>query len=420
VRRGSSKADAPAPDADAGTPATPTVNRLMEATLRDAPVVVYAKDPDLRFVMSNHRHAELMGLRPRDVVGHTDAELFGDEAEAVDTTSLRVLETGTPAISEFPLTLPEGERVFHETIFRLTSPDGRTLGLGGIATDITERRRLEEQLRIRNAELREAIAALERTQAVMVEQKKLASLGSLVAGLSHEINTPLGGAVLSTTLMEEDLDGLAQRLAGRDGAGPEILADLARLRETAGLATANVERIVALTRSFRDMAADHEVAETRHTSLAAWLEGALSSLHPLCRRHQVDLHHHCTSDQELALPSAALQQILTNLITNACVHAFTEAQHDRRVDVTLTRVNDEVLLQVDDNGEGVPPEVRTRVFEPFFTTRRAQGRTGLGLSASYQLATGTLGGMLTVDDAPSGGARFTLRWPANGPAQPTL
>ena len=288
----------PAAAAAGGPPAQPAaMSAFLEAAFRDAPVVVYAKDTALRFVMSNHRHADLLGLQPDDVIGSTDAQLFGDEAAAVDAISASVLSSGLPAVSEFPLTLPEGERVFHETIFRLRSSMGGTLGLAGIATDITERRRLEDQLAQRNVELREALTELKRTQAILVEQEKLASLGSLVAGLSHEINTPLGVAVLATTMVSDTLGELTERMAAAVQLDPLSRSMLDQIRESAELATANVVRAVTLTRSFRDMAADREIVELRRCMLAQWLTEAVATLQPLGQRHSVQLRHLCTSDR---------------------------------------------------------------------------------------------------------------------------
>lgn len=391
------------------------MSAFLSATVRDAPVVVYAKDRDLRFVMSNTEHARLLGRTPEDVVGRTDGELFGEEAHAVDSVSCEVLSTGVPAISEFPLTLPEGERVFHETIFRLRAVDGSLLGVGGIATDITERRRLEARLSASNADLERALSDLERTHALAVEQEKLASLGRLVAGLSHEINTPLGVALLATSMMSDTIATVCARLEAAGVADATIFADLEAVRESAEFAASNVEQAVALTRSFRDMSADRQVAERRWVTPSEWLRGAVETLRPLCTKHSVDVRYRCTADQRVALASGVVHQILTNLVSNACVHAFEADEGGRRVDVELTLDDESLLLVVADNGRGIPSDIRSKVFEPFYTTRRANGGTGLGLSISHQLATGVLGGTLVVGDAPSGGARFTVRWPVSEP-----
>ena len=110
------------------------------------------------------------------------------------------------------------------------------------------------------------------------------------------------------------------------------------------------------------------------------------------------------------LPSGALHQILSNLVANACLHAFDPASTSRIVEVSFVDDGDTVTLLVDDNGRGVPQANRSHIFEPFYTTRRGQGGTGLGLSVSYQLATATLSGTLTVATSPMGGAQFALRW----------
>lgn len=388
------------------------LNRFVEAALRSAPVVIYAKDTALRFVMSNARHAELLGRTPSEVLGHTDAELFGHEADAVDRESVAVLETGQPAINEFPLTLAEGRRVFHETIFRLVSADGETLGLGGIATDITQRRELEQQLAQRNRQLQAALAELEHAQAVLVEQEKLASLGRLVAGLSHEVNTPLGTVVLATSLVEDGLKLLKQQLVALGVDDAAVLDRIEMVQESAELATGNAERAVRLIRSFRNMAADPDVVVLQETTLSEWLDCAMATLTPLCTGRGDKVSHFCESHRRVEVPSVSLHRILSSLLENACQHQA--ARGEAVVRVSLLDDDGMVRLHVDDNGPGVPVHLRTQVFEPFFTTRRALGATGLGLSVSQHLVRATLNGTLTVAESPLGGARFTVAWSVDG------
>ena len=395
---------------------TPTPQELDELTLlraiiAESPVVVYAKDTALRFVLSNREHARLVQLPSEEIVGRTDRDLFGDEAGPVDEASHSVLKTGAASVGEFPLTLPEGERVFYETLFRLCDERGQPIGIGGIATDITRRIELEHEVRAKNARLEATLEELQATRAVAREAERMASLGNLVAGLGHEVNTPLSVAGLTMSVAAEEVRKLSEDLQTRGRISDPTAAGLAKILESIDLAEQQLGRITKLMSSFREVAVDRAQVEVRTTSLTGWLEVAAQTLIPLCRQHGVQLSWKVEGDRTMRLAVGALHQIATNLVVNACVHAFEGKEGPREVSITFCGKEDGLQLRVDDNGRGISAPVAARLFEPFFTTRRGSGGTGLGLHIVYNMSVGTLGGSVHHEARPGGGSSFVVKIP---------
>lgn len=261
-----------------------------------------------------------------------------------------------------------------------------------------------------NAELQAAMATLKDTQTQLVQTEKMASLGGLVAGVAHEINTPVGiGVTAASTLQAQtgDLRALMDQ-------GKMKRTDLVQFLDVAGqsadMILSNLRRAADLVHSFKQVAVDQSSSERRTFDLQDYLQEVLRSLHPKIKKTQVDV--------EIAVPSGimidsypgALAQILTNFVTNALLHAFDEGQAGT-ITIGATREGDWVTLWFADDGKGIPPENLTRIFDPFFTTKRGSGGSGLGMHIVYNLATQMLGGRLSVSSTPGQGTRFDLRMP---------
>ncbi|MCA9691954.1 MAG: ATP-binding protein [Nannocystaceae bacterium] len=376
---------------------------LLQAIAEHAPIVIYAKDAAGRFILSNQRHAALLDLSPAEVMGKREHDLIpADAAAAIDAQTEVAMQSGRTISSEFTIPLPDGEHTFWESVFPLVDAEGRCYGLGGISTDVTERKRMEaEALRTRDA---------------LLQREKMAALGGLVAGVAHEINTPLGVALTAATHGQEILT----RLQGCVERGALTRGDLRRalvdLQDSAALTVENLRRGAHLISSFKKVAVDQSSEAVRRVHLCEWLRDVVASLRPMLRAAGVQHTLRCEPRQSLELAVGALTQIVTNLVQNACVHAFTPAHAERRVELAAAVDGGTLRIECVDNGQGIPAEHLPRVFEPFFTTARGAGGSGLGMHIVHNLVVERFGGQIALD-SDAGGTRWTIELPISGHAE---
>lgn len=275
-----------------------------------------------------------------------------------------------------------------------------------LSRQVDERTR---ELSTKNHELESALGSLRRMQDTLVEREKLASLGHLVAGLAHELNTPMGVALGAAT----HLVGLVTRMTASARDGQVLRGDLDRFiadAERAGnLVESNLAQAARLVRSFKRVSADQASGERRTIDLPSYLSEVMTSLSGLLhRQHTVRLRP--TAPIEIDTCPGALTQVIANLVENAVVHAFPEGRSGT-ITLVAQDLSNRIRITFQDDGVGMSDDVRARLFEPFFTTRRGQGGTGLGLSILYTLVTGTLGGEVTCDSAVGVGTTFTIELP---------
>ena len=266
-------------------------------------------------------------------------------------------------------------------------------------------------LQMANIELRGALERLRQAQRQLLETEKLASLGSLVAGVAHEINTPVGVGVTAASHLQEEARRLARSVAEGRLTRSELERFVRACSEGAELILRNLQRADRLVRSFKQVAVDQASEERRRVDLGQCLAETLTTLGPVLRRsgHRVELQ--CAPGLALETAPGALAQIVTNLVMNSLQHGFREGQSGTaRIDAAL--VAGEVRLDYRDDGTGMDEAVRQRVFEPFFTTRRGQGGSGLGLPIVYNLVTQVLKGRIECSSGPGAGVHFVLVWPA--------
>jgi signal transduction histidine kinase len=280
------------------------------------------------------------------------------------------------------------------------------------------RRALAEYAR----KLEQSLESLETAQKTAVEQQKLAALGGLVAGIAHEVNTPLGVAVTSTSLLTDfvrKLQDAAEQGTATRGLVKRSCADLV---EVLVPLEANLARAARLIRSFKQVAVDRSAVVTRVVSLEEWVRAAMRALAPEVRRYDVTLKVDVPS-MPVRLAAGELEQVLSNLVLNACIHAFPEGSVGRRsIVVTLAHdaKADRLLLRVEDNGAGMTPDVQGRIFEPFFTTKRGQGGSGLGMHIVHQLVRERFGGRITLTSTLGEGTQFEVSIPYGTQALSTI
>lgn len=267
-----------------------------------------------------------------------------------------------------------------------------------------------EQIRRRNEELTRTLDQLRNTQDELVRQEKMASLGGLVAGVAHEINTPLGICVTATSHIEEELHTW-HRLQdeGRFDA-PHVSEMLAELDLTMRVLDGNIRRSAELVRSFKQIAVDQSSGARRHFDLHDYLDEVLLSLKPKLKRSPVAVHVDCPSGLTMDTFPGALSQVITNLVMNALLHAF-EGRSNGTVSITARSEGEDVLLEVVDDGIGMNEADLKHYFDPFFTTKRGSGGTGLGANIVFNQVTNVLGGSIRASSIPGSGLRVSMRLP---------
>jgi signal transduction histidine kinase len=273
--------------------------------------------------------------------------------------------------------------------------------------------RLNAELELRVAE---RSAQLKSTQSQLVEAEKMAALGGLVAGVAHEINTPLGVSVTAVSLLRETYSQMATAVASGRLQRSEVVRLLDQQDKAIDLLESNIARAAHLVDSFKQTAVDQCTDLHEAFELGPLLARTLTSLHPLTRKVCDPVVLSVPADVHMHSYAGSLIQVVTNLLTNAVRHAFSSQPTNARLAVEVSRLGDQrVRIDVRDNGVGMDPAIQRRIFEPFFTTKRGQGGSGLGLSIAYNLVTQRLGGQISVDSAPGQGSCFHLTLPLEAP-----
>jgi len=274
-----------------------------------------------------------------------------------------------------------------------------------------------EALSKANDELRGAMTALKNTQSGLIEAEKLASLGSLVAGVAHELNTPLGNAMTVVTTLEDQLAEMERRVATNTLRRSDLDHHLAEAREGQDILHRNVTKAADLVRGLKQLAVDQTTDMRRQFSLAEVVNEVLIMVRP---RFNHTPYHIATDLTEVSMDSypGPLGQVLTNLVLNALTHAFAGRASGCVTISTRLRDDGQVLLVLRDDGVGIAPEVRRRLFEPFFTTKMGKGGSGLGLHITRNIVMGLLGGTIEVTSEPGQGAEFRVTIPRTAPERP--
>jgi signal transduction histidine kinase len=270
-----------------------------------------------------------------------------------------------------------------------------------------------EQLRRRWLELAGKIGELKQTQEELLQNEKLASLGRMVAGFAHEINTPVGVAVGAVSHGEETVGELEALLERDEVEEAELRERLAILRESSALALSNLRRAAGLVQSFKRSAVDQISEETRRFELRPLLKDVLFSLHNTLKRLPLQIRLDCPEKLAIHGIPGLYDQLFTNLLLNSVQHGFEEGSRAGHLDIRVAvAAAGRLEIEVADDGVGMSPEAQQRAFEPFFTTRRARGGTGLGLYICYTIATARLGGTISCTSQPGQGTRIHLAIPA--------
>lgn len=270
--------------------------------------------------------------------------------------------------------------------------------------------RRTEQLHQRTEELSDTIARLQSTQRQLVEHEKMAALGSLVAGVAHEINTPVGVSVTACSHLDEEIQSLHASFMAGKLTRSAFEQSVEVLRESNTIIGTNLERAANLIRSFKMVAVDQSNEDKRHFKVREYLESVVLALRPQLKKTALAIDLQVDAGLELDSYPGAFSQIFTNLIANSILHGFDPATQGT-ITIRIAVQGDQLIMDYQDDGRGIDASVKGRLFEPFVTTRRNQGGSGLGMHIVYNVVTQMLRGRIAyLDDSPQG-VHFRIQAP---------
>ena len=293
--------------------------------------------------------------------------------------------------------------------FRLDITERKNAELKVLHVEKGAKQELEGRVEERTTELKQALESLRATQEKLVQSEKLASMGRLVAGIAHEINTPLGNAQLVASSIQSRVR--AFRETGRSGLTRKALEQfLSELETGADLVYNNLMRSVELVQDFKDSAVQRGMRKLSSFLLENQMHRIEVLLQPVLKRQSHRFAYTVTEGLAMHTDAGALEQVITNLINNSLIHAFEDISEGHMHLECRTHFQNLVLIYTDD-GNGMEAAILAKIFDPFFTTKLGKGGSGLGMFVVYNLVTTTLGGSIAVDSAPGKGFKCTIEIP---------
>jgi PAS domain S-box-containing protein len=394
--------------------------RLLQQVIDTVPAVINVKDKQLRYVLMNRYMAGIFDIEPADALGRTTSELMSRYgAKKTDEHDKRVLAAGK-GLGFYEEEYVDASGTMRQWLVNklpLLNSDGEIQNIVTVALDIGERKRGELEMRKAKDAAEAALRNLRETQNSLIEAEKLAALGRLVAGVAHEVNNPVGISLTVASSLERKIAMFAEEVA-RGGLRRSSLNDFVESnRDAASQLVANLNRAAELIQSFKQVAADRNYSDKRVFDLADLTEQVVMSLKPGLRKQNLALSVDCEPNLIMNSFPGPYGQVLTNLFFNSVAHAFPGGGGGAVKIKVKESGDDHVEIMFTDNGCGMSPDVRKRAFDPFFTTRRDQGGTGLGLHIVYSIVTNRLGGRIHLSSAPGEGTRIQIVLPRVAPLE---
>ncbi len=261
-----------------------------------------------------------------------------------------------------------------------------------------------------NQELLNTLEKMHQYQNQLVETEKMASLGQMVAGIAHEVNTPIGLGVTASTLMQDRLVVIKEAFEAKKLSSRQLAKFVDESAENLGIIYRNLNRAAELISSFKQVAVDQSSEESRLFNFEQLISEILMSLKPNLKKVQHQVVVECDSSINIKSMPGPITQILINLVMNSLIHAFKGIDKGT-ITITVSLSPNNCNLTYRDNGNGVSEEIKHRIFDPFVTTRRGEGGSGLGMHLVYNLVTQALNGSITIISEPRKGIEFNIVFP---------
>jgi signal transduction histidine kinase len=296
-----------------------------------------------------------------------------------------------------------------ETIVREQTGDIRTASKQ-LRLEVEERKKTQIALEQTNQFLKDSLLRLQETQDHLIRSEKMAALGGLVAGVAHEINTPVGIGVTASSFLAMETRKMAERMAKKEIQMDDMRKYISIASEATAIIENNLKRAGDLIQSFKQVGVDQSNKDRRFFRCREYLDMVLLSLRPKLKKgnHQVIVD--CPEFLEIDSYPGVFSQIVTNFVINSLIHGF-HGESRKIIHISLSQEGEQLRFTYKDNGKGMSLDSVEKVFEPFFTTKRNSGGTGLGLHIVYNLVTQVLQGTIQCTSRPDEGAEFTITAP---------
>ena len=267
-----------------------------------------------------------------------------------------------------------------------------------------------DALKESNQELLSTLEKLHQFQGQLVETEKMASLGDMVAGIAHEVNTPIGLGVTASSLLADKLKEIKAGFDNKTLKSSQLKKFLVDGEENISLIFRNLERAAKLISSFKKVAVDQSSAESRNFNVRELLDEVLLTLNAKLVKANVKATINCPSDLYIHSKPGPINQILINLILNSIYHAF-EGRDNGTITINIMNLSEQLHINYADDGIGIDQSMKSKIFDPFTTTKRGSGGSGLGMHLVYNLVTQALDGHIAVEDTSSQGVNFDIAFP---------
>jgi PAS domain S-box-containing protein len=387
-----------------------------------APIGLACLSRDCRYLLINQRLTEICGISVEGHLGHSVRDCVPALADSVEQIVRSIVETGEPVIG-IEVAGQRADQVEERSWVTYWHPlrtqGGEIIAVNVAAEEITERKRAEREIRSARDAAETALRHLRDIQASLIEAEKLAALGRMVAGVAHEINTPLGSSLTVASTLQRRAELFAAEVARGDLKRSTLIRFMKLVSEASAQLVTNLDRAAERVQSFKQVAADQTESYRRSFDAGELTGQVLSQFERQLRQRDIALSLRCESGLAMDSYPGPFGQVLTNLADNAMIHAFPgDGRGALRgtINVSLGAAGDgHVELSFADDGCGMPPDVERRAFDPFFTTRRHDGASGLGLHIVHSIVVDRLGGQLQLESKPGAGTVLRLVLPRIAP-----
>ena len=403
--------------------------RDFSATLiNSANMVICCMEPDLTIASINPAAILLTGYHQQELLQHNWLDLFVSPTQREELNNI-LNEEGSLADKEVIM----HDQQAHELVLQWTFVpfyEGPNLKYQiGFGYDITQLKKVEREIiqlneqlegkvveRTRslseaNNQLGKAYDDLKQAQQTLVESEKMASLGSLVAGVAHEINTPIGISVTASSYLQERVADFKSHIESKQLSRSYLNEFTVNLDESMQLLQSNLRRASELIASFKQVAVDQSSEARYNFSLADNLHQVVVSLGHKLKKSQCEVDIQCDPKLSIFSFPGSFTQIYSNLILNSINHGFDSWDKPKKITIKVEQQGEELFIDYSDNGRGIPPEILPRIFDPFVTSKRGQGGSGLGTHIIYNLVVQLLKGRISCASEPGQGAQFHIRLP---------